>query len=113
MNAQTCAKSFGPALRVVASASAGRAADPATAARDDGHLAREVRHGAGASGFDTAERCQTPFRPLVQLPADRAARERGRVVVDVVRARVLAQRRAGGPGVRSCDAALLDVARTR
>src|SRR5262249_56878602 len=47
---------------------------------------------------------------LVQLAANRAAREGGRVVVDVVGARVRAETGAGGARVRRRHAALLDVA---
>ena len=50
---------------------------------------------------------------LVQLAADGAARERCGVVVDVVRARVLAQLGTGRAGIGRRGAALPDVARTR
>src|SRR5204863_3060006 len=50
---------------------------------------------------------------LVQLAADRTARKRRRVVVNVVRARVLAQVGAGRAGIWRRGAALLDVARAR
>src|SRR5262249_1483550 len=50
---------------------------------------------------------------LVQLAANRAAREGGRVVVDVVGARVRAETGAGGARVRRRHAALLDVAGAR
>src|SRR5262249_56494447 len=50
---------------------------------------------------------------LVQLAANLAAREGGRVVVDVVGARVRAETGAGGARVRRRHAALLDVAGAR
>src|SRR6266487_6068008 len=53
------------------------------------------------------------FSALVQLASDRAAREGGRVVVDVVGVRVGAEVGAGRAGVRCGHAALLDVARAR
>jgi hypothetical protein len=61
------------------------------------------------------ERSPAPLEPsaLVQLAADGAARERRRVVVDVVGARVLAQAGTGRAGIRYRHAALLDVARAR
>ena len=49
----------------------------------------------------------------MQLAADRTARECRRVVVDVVRAGILAQVGTSRAGVRRCGAALLDVARAR